>query len=647
MPPEKQLLHWSRRPAVQRPLRYARRLLAMTPREVAARIEPHLPRLRTAAAPAPAVDRRRLTGFPFGPERARSILAAWARARPEQATRVVSEARRLLEEVDIFGTPVRLDPQTVDWQAGLDLRGTWELHRQQYLFTLGRAHLVTGEPVFAARVGELFESWWAQNPRGHGVAWSSALEVGVRSISWLWTLPLLLGTLEERSLQRWLASLDEHYEYLRTHLSLYTDPTNHLIGEAAALWILSVALPDPPGAARTAARALAILNGQMQRQISPDGVGREQSTGYLRLVLDFVLQVIAISRRLGRAVPAPLLERTAAALDFLGTLAGAEGETPAIGDSDDARGVPLRELSGTNFRDLLSAGAAVLGRPEWSRGVPESAVWLAGPEAATGPLPDGRGSVPIVGTEPRASASGVAKPRSRVFAPGGYCFFTSEHDGHQMALLFDVGPLGLWPNASHGHADALSVQVQLDGRWVLGDPGTGGYASVGAVRDALRGTASHNTVTVDGLDQTDALEVFKWLNPVETRLLEAVCTDEYDYALAVHEGYRRLRHPVTHYRSVLRVRGGFVVDDRLEGDGRHHGALRFHFPPGTEVSLETARCVTAGGLRLCFSDDCRLETGLWSRRFGEWQEAPVAVVEREAELPLVWSTWLGPAEQPR
>ena len=219
-----------------------------------------------------------------------------------------------------------------------------------------------------------------------------------------------------------------------------------------------------------------------------------------------------------------------------------------------------------------------------------------------------------------------------------------------MALLFDAGPLGLWPNASHGHADALSVQVKLDGQWVLGDPGTGGYASAGPVRDVLRGAAAHNTVTVDGLDQADALEVFKWLAPADARLLDAVCTEECDYALGVQEGYRRLRHPVTHYRAVLFVRppapgAGWILADRLEGEGRHRCALRFHFPPGTQVSLDGARVVTAGGLRLCLPEDCRVESGLWSRRFGQWEAAPVVVVERETDLPLVWCTWLAPADE--
>jgi hypothetical protein len=223
----------------------------------------------------------------------------------------------------------------------------------------------------------------------------------------------------------------------------------------------------------------------------------------------------------------------------------------------------------------------------------------------------------------------------------------------------------LWPNASHGHADALSVQVNLGGRWILGDPGTGAYSAQGRVRDLLRGTSAHNTVAVDGMDQSDALEVFKWLKPVPVRLLDHRAGNDYDYAVAVHEGYRRLRDPVTHYRAVLFVRPpaprpGWVVLDWLEGEGRHDCRLLFHFPPGTQlqpIGLQAALALdpsTGMGLQLLFSDPPAANgpayeihpDGLWSGSFGHWEPAPVLSVARKADLPLAWFTFLTPTAAP-
>ena len=51
----------------------------------------------------------------------------------------------------------------------------------------------------------------------------------------------------------------------------------------------------------------------------------------------------------------------------------------------------------------------------------------------------------------------------------------------------------------HGHADALSITVNSDGRPLLIDPGACEY--VGPERDIFRGTRSHNTLMVDNADQ--------------------------------------------------------------------------------------------------------------------------------------------------
>lgn len=604
-------LNWRARPAVARPLRYARRLVEMTPREVASRVLPP-----PALEPPPDLrpDALRPPRFLFDAAEARAILARWAGARPRQAEALVALARRGLERWEIFGAPVDLHPGWLDWHRG-DTRWVWELNRHQFLFVFARAFLLTGDESFAERAAALLEDWWRQNPFACGVNWSSALEVAMRSISWLWTLPLLAGWRgwQPETEARWLTSLSEHYWYLMRRLSLYIDRTNHLIGEAAALWMLAVAMPDLPDAARQERRALEILAAEIDRQVAPDGVGLEQATGYQQFVLDFCVQVMALAQRAGRTLRPVIAERAAAMTGFLAALAGESGELPAIGDSDDARGFPFPELA----CDAAPFSAADL------------AFWLDLP-----------------------APSRFSNLRVANLLPG-YCLFQSRDAGRDMALLFDAGAQGLWPNAAHGHADALSINVRLNGRWILGDPGTGLYAASPDVRNRLRGTAAHNTITVDHLDQAETLDTFKWLEPADAALIGSFSNDRYDLACAKHDGYRRLRQPVTHHRAVLFLHppapdAGWLIVDRLKGEGCHHCALRFHFPPGTRLERESdCRFVardpeTGAALRLCFSEAAVEQRDLWSRRFGQWAEAPVLAIEREAEMPASWSTFLAP-----
>ena len=174
----------------------------------------------------------------------------------------------------------------------------------------------------------------------------------MRSISWLWALPFIVQVEEPESqfLEKLLGSLAEHYDHLVHNLSVYTDPTNHLIGETTALWMLSVCLPDLPDAATVSARTESILIAELDRQVLADGVNTEQASSYHRFVLDFYTQFIVISRRLNKSLPQSLLDRVEAMFEFAAALASQRGVAPMIGDSDDARGIPFLELVGWIFR---------------------------------------------------------------------------------------------------------------------------------------------------------------------------------------------------------------------------------------------------------------------------------------------------------
>src|SRR5260370_8117850 len=77
---------------------------------------------------------------------------------------------------------------------------------------------------------------------------------------------------------------------------------------------------------------------------------------------------------------------------------------------------------------------------------------------------------------------------------------SSKPARHQ--LVIDAGPQGAG-RGGHSHADALSVQLTVGGEALLTDPGTFVYVDSTAERTRFRGTASHNTVKVDGLGQAD------------------------------------------------------------------------------------------------------------------------------------------------
>src|SRR5439155_27070349 len=69
-----------------------------------------------------------------------------------------------------------------------DYKLIWELNRQQYFITLGKAYWYTGDERYAATFVEHLIDWIGANPPKSGMNWASSLEVAFRVISWIWGL---------------------------------------------------------------------------------------------------------------------------------------------------------------------------------------------------------------------------------------------------------------------------------------------------------------------------------------------------------------------------------------------------------------------------------------------------------------------------
>ncbi len=293
------------------------------------------------------------------------------------------QTRKVAKELWTTGA---LDEAEAISATSADVKYVWEVNRQQFLPILGRAYWFTGDTRYAQHAVALIDDWITKNPVGLGVNWCSHLEVAMRAIAWIWTMPYLLALpgLSEAFIGRWLESIEAHFHHLCRNLSVFTDPTNHLIGEAAALWMLCVCFPALPGANKESKRALLILTREVERQIAPDGVNCEQATSYHRFVLDFYLQILVLARRNGIALSPAVPKQIESMIEFVAAMAGSDGAVPMIGDSDDARGMPFLELVGWDFKDTLSTGAVLFKRERWKRSagdLAEVSVWLIGAEA--------------------------------------------------------------------------------------------------------------------------------------------------------------------------------------------------------------------------------------------------------------------------
>jgi uncharacterized heparinase superfamily protein len=180
---------------------------------------------------------------------------------------------------------------------------------------------------------------------------------------------------------------------------------------------------------------------------------------------------------------------------------------------------------------------------------------------------------------------------------------TPPGDGPEIWCRGDVGPHGFLSIAAHAHADALSIELRHDGVELLIDPGTYCYHGEPEWRQWFRSTAAHNTLEVCGVDQSVSGGPFLWTEQARTRPLTMDEGGELPPQSwsAEHDGYRRLRLPTGHRRSVrlnTAVRE-LTVDDTLDVAEPLDVRLFWHFGPQISVRLESDVAMltwTAGGI---------------------------------------------------
>src|SRR5205823_4513651 len=100
-------------------------------------------------------------------------------------------------------------------------------------------------------------------------------------------------------------------------------------------------------------------------------------------------------------------------------------------------------------------------------------------------------------------------------------------------LVIDGGAHG-YRNGGHAHSDALSVSLTVRGVPLLIDTGTGCYTADPELRDRFRSTALHNTLVLDGRQQSTPGGPFHWLHVANAVVRRWRTNGRFDYFEGAH-----------------------------------------------------------------------------------------------------------------
>jgi hypothetical protein len=533
------------------------------------------------------------------------------------ASEVERLARRVLaHRFPIFGGEIETSPN-IDWRrdyvngksTGVDyFRGiqylefaqvgdhktVWEINRHQHLVLLAQAWQLTGNAAFVREIEAELQNWWGANPYGYGINWASALEVAFRALSWIWVFHLAGSALSENFRRRFLDSLYVHGRHIAGNLSVYFSPNTHLLGEAVALHAIGTLFPDFPRALRWKRDGGDLVRAQMKAQVQADGSHFEQSSYYHVYALDMLLFSAVIE-----PMPADYLASLARMAEYLDALLGPQHRLPFLGDDDGGRlfhPYGARDKFGCASLEALGGTGSEIG-----------AWWLGGRPIA--PVPARRGS--------------------RLFENAGIAVM----EAGDMHLVVDAGPFGAG-SGGHSHSDTLSFVLRRGEEDLLIDAGTYTYVTDKHWRNWFRGSAAHNTVRIDGLDQAAPDGPFRWDGrpAVEINEWRTGAASDYLAAICRYRGFEHLRR-IEFVKPSLIV----IVDDITGPPGEHLIEQFWHC--GEAVTAGSPRRFRLGRTaRLVLSHDAESETGGengWqSRVLGSKEPASVIRVSTRGKLPM-------------
>jgi len=451
----------------------------------------------------------------------------------------------------------------------------WELGRFQHLITLAKAYHLTGKEEYASEVAEQIESFVKQCPYLLGIHWIMPMEASIRLVSIAWIVAFMKEYLKHNVETCNLIEqiIKSHVDYIANNFSRFSSANNHLIGEVTGVFLASFCFEGLEGMARYKHRMYEMLCKEISLQFYSDGVNKEQATHYHISCYNCFLLAGLLGHKNGLEFPKEYWDVLEKGVEYISAMHNDDNSVPNIGDSDDGKTILLSESDYNQAQSLLATSAVLFKRGDFkakAKYFDEMSLWLlgrTGKQVFDALDPDEKKTLP------------------EKFEEGGY-YILSDNSASKAKIIFDCGPLGFGSIAAHGHADTLSFMLYVDGCQFFIDPGTYTFEAENPYRNYFRSTAAHNTISIDGKDQSEMAGAFLWGRKANSFIEEWVSNNEISRVTGWHDGYKRLDDPVVHRRTIeLNKKQSTVsIKDYIEAKLLHDICMYFHLAPECEIT---------------------------------------------------------------
>ncbi|TKK67407.1 hypothetical protein FC093_13990 [Ilyomonas limi] len=460
----------------------------------------------------------------------------------------------------------------------------WEINRLEFLLPLVLSYKKTSDKKLIQLFCDIITDWNLQNPYLVGVNWYSNIEVNIRLINWYWCWIILdsdeiwHSDVKYKDFREniWLPLIYKHCYYSYKNPSRFSSANNHLISEYAGLFIASC-LWQFPESAKWRNYAMKGLEKEIQIQHSKNGINKEEAAEYIQFITDFFLIAFVVAEQHHIAFSHSYVAMLQRICDYIYNFLDIKNRFPQYGDEDDGKLLLLHiNQHDNNFSSLLNTASILFNNVEWKKTEAlDLKSKLLTAHRAKNSLQKAHGTTDT--------------QKSKLYPEEGHFILRKVKDQNEIYIHFDAASLGFLSIAAHGHADALSFILHLNGIPVFIDSGTYTYHTEPEWRKYFMGTLAHNTIRINKQNQATIGGPTMWLQHYKTTVIKSESNEVQDTIIASHNGYKQTG--AEHIRSFIfdKINNVITIKDIINIKGTESKLIEqpFHIHPAWIVKKVT------------------------------------------------------------